>query len=327
MIAVYFVHCQIYYGLWIQEINDLLHPIYVNGFFFVSGYLIMRKQLSKPVADEGFGKYFCSGGRTFLQTILFKLIIPTIVFSLIEYFPKKLLRGESITLSSFLFETIGGGTYWFTSALVVAEILILIVLLTRRKSIWFYLIVGFVMAFIGNLLNQMDFHLFGMNGNPWSYLNGLLAVAFLMAGGLYWKYEVFIESCLKWYLLIPLIGLYIYIFTAIPDKCTVLVSMMDVNIYGYLASLLGCVILVEVCKKMKQVSILSFIGKNSICFYFLSGALPMIVSKIAHTFLPDASFIILILIMAVCLCGAGIFTVCLNRYMPFMLDLRKLIKK
>lgn len=52
IIAVYFVHCEIYYGLGIQKVNDIIHPLYVNGFFFVSGFLMMRKQLSSPLSSN-----------------------------------------------------------------------------------------------------------------------------------------------------------------------------------------------------------------------------------------------------------------------------------
>lgn len=45
MIFVFFVHCQLYYGT-IFNFNYYIYPFYVNGFFFISGYLLFRKQLS-----------------------------------------------------------------------------------------------------------------------------------------------------------------------------------------------------------------------------------------------------------------------------------------
>lgn len=46
MILVYLVHSQLYYGYMMDNLNNFIHPFYVNSFFFVSGYLLFRKQLS-----------------------------------------------------------------------------------------------------------------------------------------------------------------------------------------------------------------------------------------------------------------------------------------
>ena len=61
MISIYFIHCQSYYGYWIPGVvNGLITPFYVNAFFFVSGYLLFRKQLSAPMIAQG-GLEFAKG--------------------------------------------------------------------------------------------------------------------------------------------------------------------------------------------------------------------------------------------------------------------------
>lgn len=62
IIAVYFVHCQIYCGCWLKDVNVFIHPVYVNAFFFVSGYLLFRKQLTEPLKGQKFIDYI--GGRS-----------------------------------------------------------------------------------------------------------------------------------------------------------------------------------------------------------------------------------------------------------------------
>lgn len=52
ILAVFFVHCQLYYGYTLDALNVFVHPWYVNAFFFVSGYLLFWKQLSKPRIEE-----------------------------------------------------------------------------------------------------------------------------------------------------------------------------------------------------------------------------------------------------------------------------------
>lgn len=63
IIAVYFVHCQIYCGCWLKYVNVFIHPVYVNAFFFVSGYLLFRKQLTEPLKGQKFIDYI-GGGRS-----------------------------------------------------------------------------------------------------------------------------------------------------------------------------------------------------------------------------------------------------------------------
>ena len=62
IIGVFAVHCQIYYDYWLGSINNFIHPFYVNAFFFVSGYLLFRKQLSEPLINQRTGEYVVGGG-------------------------------------------------------------------------------------------------------------------------------------------------------------------------------------------------------------------------------------------------------------------------
>lgn len=54
IICVFYVHCQTYYGFGVKGVSTYIHPIYVNSFFFVSGYLLFRKQLSSSLAPLSF---------------------------------------------------------------------------------------------------------------------------------------------------------------------------------------------------------------------------------------------------------------------------------
>lgn len=71
ILAVFFVHCQLYYGYEIGMVNDFVHPWYVNAFFFVSGYLLLWKQLSAPRIEEDRALYVSrlGGGRFCLTTL------------------------------------------------------------------------------------------------------------------------------------------------------------------------------------------------------------------------------------------------------------------
>lgn len=62
MLAVFFVHCESYYGHVYGGLNGFIHPWYVNAFFFVSGYLLFWKQLSTPRIEEDWKVWACGGG-------------------------------------------------------------------------------------------------------------------------------------------------------------------------------------------------------------------------------------------------------------------------
>lgn len=142
-------HCESYYGQDLGWFDSLYLPFYVNSFFFVSGYLLFWKQMSTPKIEETMAEYRIGGGKTLFLNVLFRIIIPSTIFATIEFFPKKIIRGEPIAAPDFFVETIGGCTYWFTSALVVAELLFLLFLMTRNRNIWFHTTLASGLSILG----------------------------------------------------------------------------------------------------------------------------------------------------------------------------------
>ncbi len=327
MISIYFIHCQFYCNYWMPGVvNDLITPYYVTAFFFVSGYLLFRKQLSSPMIDQTRLEYAKGGGLLLFQNVVFKILIPTILFSLVEYAPKHILRGEGLNLHTLLSNTIGGGTYWFTSALVVAELVLLLLLFSRKSNIWFYVTTGFIAVIIGYWLIQIDFHLFGFGRDPWAYRRGLIALGYMVVGGLYWRYERSLSKVLNIYVVIALLLVYGFIFSGENRVARASISTMNINWMGYLASSLGCVVLIQLCKFLKPIPFLTFIGQNSLSFYFLSGALPMLVSMVGKRFMGVDNWWGFIIVFVLCIGIAYVITLLLNRYLPFVFDLRCLKK-
>ena len=52
VILVFLRHCENYYGFHLGRPDSLYLTVYVNAFFFVSGYLLFWKQLSAPKIEE-----------------------------------------------------------------------------------------------------------------------------------------------------------------------------------------------------------------------------------------------------------------------------------
>ena len=319
IIGVFFVHCQLYYGCMYDNLNKFIFPFYVNGFFFVSGYLLFWKQLSAPKINEARKVYILTGGgKTLMFNIIFRIIIPSILFSIIEFMPSCFIQGRGIDWEFAFYKTIGGGTYWFTSALVVAELILLLLFCTRQRNIWFYVAFCVTLGVISLAIVR-----FGcLKNNVWMWKHGLIAMIFLAMGGLYWKYEKQIDILMKWWFAFPLLAAYIVIILFC-DYTNPLISTLQIQPLGFLTSVIACILLVWFCKHLPKEKLLTFIGQNSIGFYFMSGALPITLSMFAHKFVTGSPAWMMLIIWVVCLAAAYMAVMIINRWLPWLWDLRK----
>lgn len=320
--------CQIYYDYWLGSINNFIHPFYVNAFFFVSGYLLFRKQLSEPLIKQRTGEYVVGGGKLLSSNIIWRLIVPTILFSVIEFFPSHVLRGHGFDMGTFMYKTIGGCTYWFTAALVVAELLIVGMLLTRIRNVWFYFAISCLLFALGQVIVANGWSIFEQYPSlPWQYKHGLYAIIFMAFGGLYWRYESVINRWMNLYSLIGMIGVYVTCLVLWPKQFHVLISTLDLNVPGMAFSLLSTLMLIELCKKIPSSNLLNYIGQNTIGFYFMSGALPIVLSMIVHKFMPEYNAFGLMVVFTGSICIGFAIVYLLNRFTPWVFDLRSLWKK
>ena len=330
IIFVFLRHSENYYGAALGWFDGIYLPFYVNAFFFVSGYLLFWKQLSVPKIDETREKYLTGGGRILAFNVLYRIVIPSILFATIEFFPKKLIKGDEVIASDCFYETLGGCTYWFTSALVVAELLFLLLLFTRIHSIWFYAITAFLFSALGAWLSMSGFSFFeGHSSFPWQYKHGLICMAYLAMGGIYKikveNLESRVSSRVKNIRLLLLTA--IYIAGSILFKDTLydgyMTSLGYITPVGALWSLLASILLIELCKRLPKIGALTFIGQNSLGFYFLSGALPITFGMIANKFLVCGSTFMMLTIWITCIIVAYVTVMIINRWLPWLWDLRQ----
>lgn len=321
MLMVYVVHCESYYGHWLGHVNVLLHPVYVNAFFFVSGYLLFRKQLSQPVIGEPLARYTSTGGsgRKILYNIVFRLFIPALLFSIVCFLPNMLLKGGSALAGSFFFKTLGGGTYWFVGALLVCQLFILLLLLTRQRRVWFYA----AMLGLAAMAGTVALPFYGSIPNYYAFQLAPLCMGFIALGALYWRYEPSHTSLLT---LLILAVVYLAFFILLRNDAQTLISMGMLNLTGFVGSAIGCLLMVAVCKQLPRIAFLTFIGQNSIVFYLLSGAVPVVVNILFKRLIPVPGIVDLLVYIAVCVALATAITWVIVRYMPFLTDLR-LFKK
>lgn len=324
ILAVYFVHVEINYGYEHDFFDALLHPFYVNAFFFVSGYLMLRKQLSDPIINQKAIEYIMGGGKILGSNILYRIIIPSVIFSTIEYLPAVILRGGSVSFTEMLYKTVGGGTYWFTSALVVAQLLFLLLLLSRIHNVWFYSVISIVVGIAATYFITNDIWITGRNW--WAYKQGTISMIFLALGGIYWRYEQHINKLLNWFVMLPLLAVYTYIVGWHYDITECVISTLHLNALGIVISVLICFMLPRMLRNFKPVESITYIGMHSICFYLMSGALPIIISMIIKHILGVNAIGYTITLIA-CLSLAYLVTCIINRWLPWLLDLRVICKK
>ena len=319
MFIIYASHCVSYYGFSIPYVFSVTDPIYVNAFFFVSGYLFFRKQLSEPVILEDRKTYIHNAGGKFLQNIFFRLFVPSLIFSIIEYIPSCLLRGGTVSIGDTLKKTLGGGTYWFTSALIIAELILFVLMLTRIKNIWFYFVCSVGFYALSLVLFCADFE---QIPNYWGYKNGFMSMIFIALGGVYWKYEDAIHKVTKNKIVLCILTvLYTGLLLLFDDSFKVLIVLNELNPLGILISTVGIIVLIEICKMLKKCNWLNDIGKNTIGLYFMCGAWPIVMGMIVRKIM-GINLAGWVIVYVLSFCFAYITMKLIVRFIPFMFDLR-----
>ena len=161
----------------------------------------------------------------------------------------------------------------------------------------------------------------------WAWRQGLLALVFLAMGGLYWRYEKQIDKLMRWWFAVPLLATYVVMVLALKGYNNPLISTLSIQPLGFVTSAVACLLLVWLCKKLPEVKPLTFIGQNSIGFYFMSGALPITLSMLAHKFVAGSPAWMMLVIWAACLAAAYVAVTAINRWLPWMWDLRTIRRK
>lgn len=327
MFLVFINHSEVYTGINSEVFDNIYRPVFVNAFFFLNGYLLFRKQWSEGLISLVRDKWLrCIGGGYYaLNNLVFRLIIPTLLFSALFYLPKKLLRGEVLTVSDFLTDTIGGGSIWFTPALAVAQLILLAFLFTRIKKPYIYLALCLGLWLISETLRGTGFQVLDSYTLPWYYKSGMEACMFMVLGGYYWKYEDTIMRYMrKWYVVLLLLIVYLALCAFFASNIRTALDWQGLNAMGLLVALLGSIILVTFIKSLPSLNATEFIGRNSIGFYFFCGSIVNVFAVVGKRVSDTESFGFVLFVAIVSFIVAYGLVWLINRYLPFVYDLRKL---
>ena len=188
--------------------------------------------------------------------------------------------------------------------------------------------ISFVFFLLGIYLNLLRHSSDVLIFFPWFWKTGLTYTFIMVLGGLYGCYEEKIDNFAKrgWIAVLALIYVVCIVLDGlIPNFKLQMLGLGGIcNVLGLLCLLSGTAIVVALTKKVKFVKWLEYIGMNSIVFYFCSGVYPAIMGTISHKLLHDTGYVISIVCTIISVVLAYVTSLFLNKYLPFVLDLRKL---
>ena len=316
MLLVYVNHCEFYANGDFFNIRPFYRLFFVNLFFFVSGYLFFRKQLSIPVVVENRREYLKGTGLQTFRNIIYRIFLPTIIFGFIFFFPKMIVRGSGFDFSYFFKDVILGNWCWFTSTLFVTELLLVIMLSSRIKSIYFYLFATIALWVIVERISHESNYI-------WHWQSGIMASSMLVGGGIFWLYEDKIDKVFNnYYIIIFLLILYLWVVYFSGWQMKWFVSDFNFTFWGLVFSIIACILMIYICKRIPKTEWFSFIGKNSLVFYMLCGGYPNIMAILCQKISCNTTLNV-VLSTTISVLLAYVTTFFINKYIPFLVDLRK----
>jgi hypothetical protein len=249
-----------------------------------------------------------------LLNTLFRLIIPTIIFSSLFYLPKLYFNSNVLSAEGYIYDVLGGISFWFTSAMAVCNILMLLTITIGARTMKIFSIVA-VVAFTVSITSKKFFPA----PFPWYWRTGLAAMALMTIGG--WGYH-FSELIIKHKAALSIISIIGYIvflcYNMSFGGAHYAMLSVNFNLSGLILTIFGIAfIFTASCRWIPNISFLQFIGRNSIVFYFLSGVIPAGLSAchILHSLNP-------LIVSAIAVSIGSIVTWGVTKYLPFLIDIR-----
>lgn len=322
MLMIILFHTDMYYVGESSFLVDLLfYHTSIAFFFFASGYVAKIENFN------------------FKNSILYivkRLLIPYFIFSTLIYIPKYLLHGWDINIFSMLYEIIGGIASWFVAALVVSR-LTLSIILKFTKNISIIGACCLVLTALGFIMTQyLEFPIL------WYANYGLISMIFICLGVIIRKYESVLQGKIKLqtivsvslYLTFVLIDLYILKDSPLHNICSSSYifglktgQVVTLRVFYYLVtSFLGIWMMITLLKLLPtNIGLLSYIGKNSLIYYYLNGGviftLTMILNKFGFAYNGNYLFALLLFMFVVLI--LSISSELILRFAPWMLGYSK----
>ena len=303
MMAILWDHTEIY----MSGRNIIPYSIYVTDalvvFFFLSGYLMFKA--------NGFDI------KHKIKSICLTLLLPYFLFTIGITITKTWVRGQQLVFPDLITHIITGQASWFIAALITAELLFSIVLHLCREKIGAVAMVSFTLSGIPLVFHDK------INMSFWQIQNALLAVFFLFLGYAYHRYESHFKILSRpIYLLIGVLFMVIIKLVVYTRSIDLFINPIVISHYPlfFLNVLVSLLVLTTLSKNIPTVPLIQWTGRNSIVYYFLSGAVPLITQKLftAIGLAYNQNYFIILAAFAVVYLLASALTWTICRYVPFI---------
>ncbi len=284
-----------------------IEPFFLTMFFFLSGYLTNTNSFNF---------------KNSIKSLTKKLIFPYFVFSIIIFYPKFLSHGYEVTLVTAIKNIFGGYASWFITTLICAKLFMGFILSCTKKLkyIWIITLLLFFAGIYVTAYVNINF--------PWNINKGLITIFWITSGMTYRKYENFIKHLSLRYLIIAILLYMImicfnkYVHTYM--HCSYYPIFRNIDIIQYtlfnIISIFSIWIIIELVKRLpNNVDKLSYIGKNSLIFYFLNGGVVTVINwvfKIVGV-LPPVFHLFIVFITTIVILYIASYLI--NRFAPWMI--------
>lgn len=279
----------------------LFTPFFLPCFFFLSGYTFKSGD----------------GIVLFLIRKVKSLVVPMIMFSLVNGFVGVIFKGKTFTdrLLGIVIQQAGGyESLWFFPCLFVCEILFFVIVCTLKSEKRIFL-GSFIVACIGYVyIAYIGYAL------PWQFELGCINVLFLSFGYFYRLHEKNIQSvCNKPSVFTLLLFFYVMLCLCYDNDVNMHDEQFGIQALFIIEAFIGIMLIVTVSQWMPEFRSLLYIGSHTIVYFSFQGFLLQTIRKILIKLFGFEGGGLCILSVLVALPVLSIASFVIYKYFPFML--------
>jgi len=264
ILVVILHHTEIYYTGSPSLATRFLIPPIMNFFFFISGYLYTKSPQVSPKKK--------------LIQISRSILLPYFIFTSVIFIPKMFKWGAEMSFETYFIEIFLGQASWFVMALAVGQIIMIYVSRIKNTTAILTVALSLYCAYV-ILLQHITFQ-------PYYFLDGFRSVLFLVLGYKLFQNEAKIRKYLnKTTLTIAIFAftICVYLYITATNQSY---ALQQIN--NLVASVLGLYIFTSFSELLGKINIkplndaITYIGRNSLTYYFLNGGVISILVIIAN---------------------------------------------
>ena len=176
-----------------------------------------------------------------------------------------IFHGNPLSFGQYFYDVWGGVSYWFTSALSVAQILLAALFLSQRDRMTFYVGTCTLLSLLGIYLRNTLPSPF-----PWYYQTGMVSTLLMSLGGVYLRYESRINKLVSKPYVFGIAAFVYLSYVMITNPAHPQGTTPDICMYlwKYLTILCSIICIIALSHLLPQAKWLEYIEKNSLIFYF-----------------------------------------------------------